>query len=89
MAEEQPRDFERDGVDIAWAKVTTLGSTVVDAFGIPIEQVRVVLGDTDRGDGFGSAGSRSIRRAILARRRRPVILPSRRSPCAFVTWKRS
>lgn len=26
--------FERDGVDIAWAKVTTLGSSVVDAFGI-------------------------------------------------------
>lgn len=27
---------ERDGVDIAWAKVTTLGSTVVDAFGIVV-----------------------------------------------------
>ncbi|MHC9297329.1 [protein-PII] uridylyltransferase [Mycobacterium sp. LTG2003] len=26
--------FERDGVDIAWAKVTTLGSSVVDAFAI-------------------------------------------------------
>jgi [protein-PII] uridylyltransferase len=26
--------FERDGVDIAWAKVTTLGSSVVDLFGI-------------------------------------------------------
>ncbi|VEG53552.1 PII uridylyl-transferase [Mycolicibacterium aurum] len=26
--------FERAGVDIAWAKVTTLGSSVVDAFGI-------------------------------------------------------
>ena len=24
--------FERDGVDIAWAKVTTLGSSVVDVF---------------------------------------------------------
>ena len=33
---------------------------MVDAFGVPIEQVRVVLGDTDRGDGFGSAGSRSL-----------------------------
>jgi len=33
---------------------------VVDVFGVPIEQVRVVLGDTDRGDGFGSAGSRSL-----------------------------
>lgn len=28
--------FERDGVDIAWAKVTTLGSSVVDAFGIVV-----------------------------------------------------
>jgi [protein-PII] uridylyltransferase len=26
--------FERDGVDIAWAKVTTLGSSVVDVFDI-------------------------------------------------------
>lgn len=26
--------FERDGVDIAWAKVTTLGSSVIDVFGI-------------------------------------------------------
>ncbi|MBS0508570.1 MAG: molybdopterin-dependent oxidoreductase, partial [Proteobacteria bacterium] len=39
---------------------TSLAQLVVDAFGIPIEQVRVVLGDTDRGDGFGSAGSRSL-----------------------------
>ena len=40
--------------------LTSLAQLVVDAFGVPIEQVRVVLGDTDRGDGFGSAGSRSI-----------------------------
>ncbi|HYF17148.1 MAG TPA: xanthine dehydrogenase family protein molybdopterin-binding subunit [Ramlibacter sp.] len=39
---------------------TTLAQLVVDVFGVPISQVRVVLGDTDRGDGFGSAGSRSI-----------------------------
>ncbi|MGH8848489.1 MAG: xanthine dehydrogenase family protein molybdopterin-binding subunit, partial [Polaromonas sp.] len=39
---------------------TTLAQLVVDAFGVPIDKVRVVLGDTDRGDGFGSAGSRSI-----------------------------
>jgi len=39
---------------------TTLAQLVVDVFGVPLEQVRVVLGDTDRGDGFGSAGSRSI-----------------------------
>jgi [protein-PII] uridylyltransferase len=28
--------IERDGIDIAWAKVTTLGSSVVDAFGIVV-----------------------------------------------------
>ncbi|AFM16691.1 (protein-PII) uridylyltransferase [Mycolicibacterium chubuense NBB4] len=28
--------FERAGVDIAWAKVTTLGSSVVDAFGVVV-----------------------------------------------------
>nr|WP_301334596.1 xanthine dehydrogenase family protein molybdopterin-binding subunit [Variovorax dokdonensis] len=39
---------------------TSLAQLVVDAFGVPIDQVRVVLGDTDRGNGFGSAGSRSI-----------------------------
>jgi carbon-monoxide dehydrogenase large subunit len=27
---------------------------------VPIERVRVVMGDTDRGSGFGSAGSRSL-----------------------------
>jgi carbon-monoxide dehydrogenase large subunit len=35
---------------------TTLAQLVVDVFGVPIDRVRVVLGDTDRGDGFGSAG---------------------------------
>lgn len=39
---------------------TSLTQLVVDVFGVPIEQVRVVLGDTDRGNGFGSAGSRSL-----------------------------
>ncbi|CAN7461225.1 xanthine dehydrogenase family protein molybdopterin-binding subunit [Variovorax sp. LjRoot290] len=39
---------------------TTLAQLAVDAFGVPIEKVRIVLGDTDRGDGFGSAGSRSL-----------------------------
>jgi aerobic carbon-monoxide dehydrogenase large subunit len=39
---------------------TTLAQLVVDVFGVPLEQVKVVLGDTDRGDGFGSAGSRSL-----------------------------
>ena len=39
---------------------TTLAQLVVDVFQVPLSQVRVVLGDTDRGNGFGSAGSRSL-----------------------------
>ena len=39
---------------------TTLAQLVVDVFDVPIEKVKVVLGDTDRGNGFGSAGSRSL-----------------------------
>lgn len=39
---------------------TTLAQLVVDVFGVPLDKVHVVLGDTDRGDGFGSAGSRSL-----------------------------
>ena len=39
---------------------TSLAQLVVDVFDVPLEQVRVVLGDTDLGEGFGSAGSRSI-----------------------------
>jgi carbon-monoxide dehydrogenase large subunit len=39
---------------------TSLAQLAVDSFGVPIEKVRIVLGDTDRGDGFGSAGSRSL-----------------------------
>ncbi len=38
---------------------TSLAQLVVDTFDIPLEQVRVSLGDTDRGTGVGSAGSRS------------------------------
>ncbi|GAT10097.1 protein-PII uridylyltransferase [Mycolicibacterium novocastrense] len=30
--------FERDGIDIAWAKVTTMGSSVVDLFGITADE---------------------------------------------------
>ncbi len=39
---------------------TSLAQLAVDVFDVPLENIRVVLGDTDRGDGFGSAGSRSI-----------------------------
>jgi carbon-monoxide dehydrogenase large subunit len=39
---------------------TSYAQLVVDTFDVPIEKVRVVMGDTNRGRGFGSAGSRSI-----------------------------
>ncbi|MES2532931.1 MAG: xanthine dehydrogenase family protein molybdopterin-binding subunit, partial [Pseudomonadota bacterium] len=39
---------------------TSLAQLAVDTFGVSIDKVRVILGDTDRGDGFGSAGSRSL-----------------------------
>ena len=38
---------------------TSLAQLVVDVFDVPLDRVRIVMGDTDRGDGFGSAGSRS------------------------------
>src|SRR6185369_171206 len=39
---------------------TTYAQLAVDIFGVPIERIRIVQGDTDRGTGFGSAGSRSL-----------------------------
>ena len=39
---------------------TTYSQLAVDVFGVPIEKIRIVQGDTDRITGFGSAGSRSI-----------------------------
>jgi carbon-monoxide dehydrogenase large subunit len=39
--------------------VTSYAQLVVDVFGVPLERIRIVQGDTDRGVGFGSAGSRS------------------------------
>lgn len=39
---------------------TSYAQLAVDVFGVPIEQVRIIQGDTDRGQGFGSAGSRSL-----------------------------
>jgi carbon-monoxide dehydrogenase large subunit len=39
---------------------TTYAQLAVDAFGVPLERIRVVFGDSDRGSGFGSAGSRSL-----------------------------
>jgi carbon-monoxide dehydrogenase large subunit len=39
---------------------TSYAQLAVDVFGVPIERIRVVQGDTDRGTGFGSAASRSL-----------------------------
>ncbi|MEP6701364.1 MAG: xanthine dehydrogenase family protein molybdopterin-binding subunit [Betaproteobacteria bacterium] len=39
---------------------TTFTQLAVDVFGVPTEQIRIAFGDTDRGTGFGSAGSRSL-----------------------------
>ena len=39
---------------------TTYSQLAVDVFGVPIEKIRIVQGDTDRARGFGSAGSRSL-----------------------------
>ena len=39
---------------------TSLRQLAVDTFKLPPEKIRIVLGDTDRGVGFGSAGSRSL-----------------------------
>jgi carbon-monoxide dehydrogenase large subunit len=39
---------------------TTYAQLAVDVFDVPIEKIRIVQGDTDRGQGFGSAGSRSL-----------------------------
>jgi carbon-monoxide dehydrogenase large subunit len=39
---------------------TTYAQLAVDVFQVPIERIRIVQGDTDRGSGFGSAGSRSL-----------------------------
>lgn len=39
---------------------TTYVQLAVDAFGVPLERIRIVQGDTDLAEGFGSAGSRSL-----------------------------
>ena len=39
---------------------TSYAQLVVDVFEVPIERVRILQGDTDRANGFGSAGSRSL-----------------------------
>ena len=39
---------------------TSYAQLAVDVFGVPMENIRIVQGDTDRANGFGSAGSRSL-----------------------------
>jgi carbon-monoxide dehydrogenase large subunit len=39
---------------------TSYAQLAVDVFGVPIERVRVLQGDTDLANGFGSAASRSL-----------------------------
>ncbi len=39
---------------------TSYAQLAVDVFGVPIDRIRVLQGDTDRATGFGSAGSRSL-----------------------------
>jgi aerobic carbon-monoxide dehydrogenase large subunit len=39
---------------------TSYAQLAVDVFQVPIDRIRIVQGDTDRGTGFGSAGSRSL-----------------------------
>ena len=39
---------------------TTFTQLAVDIFGVPVKNIRVRFGDTDRATGFGSAGSRSL-----------------------------
>jgi carbon-monoxide dehydrogenase large subunit len=39
---------------------TSYAQLVVDVFGVELERIRIITGDSDRGSGFGSAGSRSL-----------------------------
>lgn len=39
---------------------TSFAQLAVDVFGVPLEKIRVLTGDTDRANGFGSAASRSL-----------------------------
>jgi carbon-monoxide dehydrogenase large subunit len=40
--------------------VTSYAQLVVDVFGVDLERIRIITGDSDLGSGFGSAGSRSL-----------------------------
>lgn len=61
-------DVCADGFIEIWTATQAMGQGIatsyaqlaVDVFQVPIERIRIVQGDTDRGSGFGSAGSRSL-----------------------------
>ncbi|HEY4956797.1 MAG TPA: xanthine dehydrogenase family protein molybdopterin-binding subunit [Caldimonas sp.] len=61
-------DISADGIVEIFSATQAMGQGIatsyaqlaVDVFGVPIEKIRIVQGDTDRGNGFGSAGSRSL-----------------------------
>ena len=61
-------DITADGVIEIFSATQAMGQGIatsyaqlaVDIFAVPIEQIRIVQGDTLRGNGFGSAGSRSL-----------------------------
>jgi [protein-PII] uridylyltransferase len=61
--------IERSGLDIAWAKVTTLGSSVVDAFGLVVPVSMANDADVDR-----AAARADLARDLLA------VLPAPPSP---------
>ncbi|MEO7246757.1 MAG: molybdopterin cofactor-binding domain-containing protein, partial [Rubrivivax sp.] len=68
LAEQVAVDVTADGfVELTSATMamgqgiaTSYAQLAVDVFGVPIERIRVLQGDTDRANGFGSAGSRSL-----------------------------
>jgi len=39
---------------------TSYAQLAVDVFGVEFDNIKIVMGDSDRGSGFGSAGSRSL-----------------------------
>jgi [protein-PII] uridylyltransferase len=53
--------IEGSGLDIVWAKVTTLGSSVVDAFGLVVPVLMASDTDVDR-----DAARRDLERDLLA-----------------------
>jgi carbon-monoxide dehydrogenase large subunit len=68
LAEQVTVDITADGfVELTSATMamgqgiaTSYAQLAVDVFGVPLERIRVLQGDTDRANGFGSAGSRSL-----------------------------